>query len=231
MNIFGTILICIVLTFNLFGQNTKQILDGFDYRNYESPGYDINICPWQSWRLLPYLSMQIDVVVDDTALEVLQKDKWVLVQAIYDFYYGGIGKIDATELSRRFAGTKRVKFHTPGLTWPYHLKWELAPVPGYATYDDMNNPQWGWERRVMNDNTSMAVKTLPNGEHQVSIALFMRPINIYSKAQEVNKIYIKEYGFNPYSLGNYKRGEVLEDYFQNRIDSFNVSTFPHYHKH
>ena len=69
-----TLILILVTSFAALGQS-NQVLDAFDYENYDSPGYDINICPWQSWRLLPYLSMQIDVVVDQEALGVLQQDK------------------------------------------------------------------------------------------------------------------------------------------------------------
>ncbi len=148
----------------LANPTTTEILNGFDYTNYD-PISEVP-CPWQSWRILPYQSMQIDVLVDSIELRVLQSDNWIFADALESIWLQQ--PFDRIHLVRR---GNRVMIRIPGQTTPYVIKYiridpedALWPTP---------NPLFGWEYRITAGGMAIAVKVLGNGEYQVSSAIFM----------------------------------------------------------
>lgn len=156
--------------------NAYEALIGFDKYNYKPFEYEYTLCPWQSFRLVPFLSMQIDLVVDDVALSVIQKEPWLLAEAILFKYNNDKFGFDQIEIIRRFSdnpGSYRI--HHPGLSHPIWKYYAQAWVG-----DALNITRQGyggWYYQAHGNNTAIAVKKLGENKWQVSCAMFLRSIN------------------------------------------------------
>lgn len=153
--------------------NAYEALIGFEKYNYKPFEYEYQLCPWQSFRLLPYLSMQIDIVVDDVALSVIQKEPWLLSEAVLFKYNNDKMGYDMIEIIRRFSDNPgSYKIHHPGLSHPIWKYYSQAYVgdalnitrQGYA----------GWYYQARGNNTAIGVKKLDENKWQVSCAMFLR---------------------------------------------------------
>jgi hypothetical protein len=166
--------IIVVLLFPLmaFGQMAEwkkaEFYDPFDYNPVP--------CPWQSWRLIPNVSISIDLIADSTARAVLMQEPWLFAEDLLDVYHGYPFGFERLELISRWSSSPgKYRVQIPGLIAPYERYW-LAVNPNEAL-DLSKNPYFGWTYTILPGNIALAEKKLPDGTYHISSAMFLRAVD------------------------------------------------------
>lgn len=146
-----------------------------NFQNFKPAPFKYTVCPWQSFRLQPNLSYQIDLVGDSIALRVLQQDDHLFVEALEYAYRCYPLNFYNVELIRRWSSSPgKYKIHVPGLVPPYNKYYEII-LPG-GSIDITKQGYAGWFYQAHNSGIAVAVKELGKNEFQVSAAIFLRQI-------------------------------------------------------
>lgn len=155
----------------LFGQSADDILDRFDYEDYQTGQHGVvsdslgNICPWQSWRFVIYQSFQVDFILNDVQLAAFEPRL-----ADEDLVYFAMGgNRDALNIAER---DYTAQIHSPGLVCPIIRNYDFV-WPDTACDFENNNPQWGWSRRILGNNMAMASRVVSPGVYHISFARFV----------------------------------------------------------
>lgn len=142
----------------------------YDPYDYEYPTF-----PWQSFRLVPYLSFQIDMIANDEELKVLQEEPYLFSEALLDIYNGYPLGFERIELIKRWSNKPRkYQVHIPGLVGSYQKQFRTI-YPADAL-DFEKNGMWGYYFKVIN-NTAIGMKKLDSGEWLVSAVMFLKGVN------------------------------------------------------
>lgn len=159
------------------------------FRNFkpEPFQYEYTLCPWQSFRFIPYLSYQIDLICDSVSLQVLQQDDHLFVEALEYVYRCYPLNIYNNELIRRWDSSPgRYKIHIPGLLAPRNKYYQMAYVS-----DALNITRQGyggWIYQTHRSGIGYAVKELGPNQFQVSAAMFLRAVTPEAVAYELIKM-------------------------------------------
>jgi len=164
----------------MVGQAYQELVKFRDGWIYE-PEFDYTVCPWQTFRLQPYLSLQIDLVADQQALEVLQVEPWLFMIDLLDIYHGHPFSFDRLELIRRWSeAPKKYTVHIPGLPVPYDEYFRL--VSPSKALDITKNGTGGWYYENSGGKLALAIKQLGPASYQISAALFMEAKSLQTQA-------------------------------------------------
>jgi hypothetical protein len=157
---------------------TAQYEELFKFNNFEPKffEYEYSLCPWQSFRLLPNFSFQIDLICDSIAKNVLQADDHLFVDALEYVFRSHPLNMYNVELIRRWDNAPgQYRIHVPGLVAPYN-KYFRIERPSIAL-DITKQGYAGWNYMVHNSGIGIGIKKLSDNTYQVSGALFLRAVN------------------------------------------------------
>lgn len=171
------IILLLILPLNtLAGQAYQELIKFRDGWIYE-PEFDYTVCPWQSFRLQPYLSLQLDLICNQQALRVLQVEPWLFMIDLLDIYHGYPFSFDRLQLIQRWSDApKKYTVHIPGLPTPYDQYFNI--VQASKALDITKNGLNGWYYENSNGKLALAVKSISPGVYQVSAALFLEAKSI-----------------------------------------------------
>lgn len=122
------------------------------------------ICPWQSWRLQPYFSYQVDVILSPDEFDAFEPR--LLDEDLIYYIYGG--NRDALNITERgyFA-----QIHRPGFIGKLMRDYRFVN-PEHALYYK-GSPLNGWHIRILKNGMAIAARDLPNNRIHVSMARFL----------------------------------------------------------
>ncbi len=122
------------------------------------------LCPWQSWRLQPYFSYQVDVILSPDEFDAFEPR--LLDEDLMYYIYGG--NRDALNITERgyFA-----QIHRPGFIGKLMRDYRFVN-PEHALYYK-GTPLNGWHIRTLKNGMAIAARDLPNNRIHVSMARFL----------------------------------------------------------
>jgi len=170
-------LMALLMSVQLIGQTPRSYLNEFKAASFYEPfNYSPNPCPWQSWRLISYVSISIDLIATDEAMNVLAQEPWLFAEDLLDVYHGYPFGFERLELISRWSNSPaKYRVQIPGLIAPYERYWRT--VDPNEALDLSKNPYFGWEYDILPGDVAVAIKQLPSGEWQVSGAIFLHAVD------------------------------------------------------
>ena len=122
------------------------------------------LCPWQSWRLQPYFSYQVDVILSPDEFDAFEPR--LLDEDLMYFIHGG--NRDALNITERgyFA-----QIHRPGFIGKLMRDYRFVN-PEHALYYKGTSLN-GWHIRILKNGMAIAARDLPNNRIHVSMARFI----------------------------------------------------------
>lgn len=122
------------------------------------------LCPWQSWRLQPYFSFQVDVILSPDEFDAFEPR--LLDEDLMYYIYGG--NRDALNITERgyFA-----QIHRPGFIGKLMRDYRFVN-PEHALYYK-GTPLNGWHIRILKNGMAIAAKDISNNRIHVSMARFL----------------------------------------------------------
>lgn len=180
-------LITLLLTITLscsYAQTPEQWLDrfedGFQYQPFNGTPF-----PWQSFRLIPFLSFQVDFICDSLELDLLTKEPWLLERELLSTFHGWpFGGSKGELIQRYYNKPGSYKVHIPGLTVPYDRQF-IPRRPDLFSVDFSKNGLNGCYFRVVGENLLVGVLDLGSGKFQVSSCMILQGLNDFSYSAAV----------------------------------------------
>lgn len=123
------------------------------------------LCPWITWRLQPYFSFQVDVILSPDEFQAFEPR--LLDEDLMYYVHGG--NRDALNIAERgYFG----QIHIPGHIGKLMRDYRFVPA-SHALYITENPVNGGWYRRILKNGMAIAARDLPNNRIHVSMARFI----------------------------------------------------------
>jgi hypothetical protein len=152
----------------LHPDNIYNAIKKSSYEPWEPLKY--KIAPIQAWRILPYESFQLDVVVTEEELRALISDRWLIKEDLNSLFFDE-DKESLNLVKRDY----KFWYHSPGNLIPrYRFYKKINAVD--AVSSSVLNPYFiQWYGYLLGWNQFMVIRKWPEagGEWQVSFAFFL----------------------------------------------------------